>query len=102
MIKIKKEIKKYPGVIFITPPGLSKKEEKAYTRNLIKKYDESGKHLRCFKKEGTELINKLLKTIDEVEKVDLEDSIFVMRQAEYIVASWLDAINPHVKYKISK
>lgn len=96
------KIKKYPGAIFITPSGLSKKEEKEYTRNLVMKYDESEKHLRCFKKEGTVLINKLLKMIDGIEKEDSEDSVFVMRQAEYIVASWLDAINPHVKYKISE
>jgi hypothetical protein len=102
MTKIKRTKRHYPGIALVTPTGLSGKEAKAYTRNLIKEYDEAGKGLKGFEKEGIKLMNKLLKIMDEMEKKDLEGSVYMLRQAEFMVASWLNSINPHVKYKISK
>jgi hypothetical protein len=102
MIKVKKENRGYPGVAFITPSGLSEKEARAYTRSVLKEYDEAGEGLNSFERDGIKLMRSLKKLMDEMEKKDLEDSIYMMRQAEFMVANWLNAINPSVTYKISR
>jgi len=91
----------FPNVCYTMPPGLSKKEEKEYDLDMESYYDLADRELKDFHKEGTKLMKKLSKIIGRAEKSDSYSSVFVQRAAEFMVADWLNDINPCVKYKIS-
>lgn len=98
--KISKE--HFTNVDYTMPPWLSKKEEKEYARQMEESYDYADKKLKSFHKEGTKLMNKMFKIIEQEEKSNPEDSVFVIRGAEFMVLEWLGKINPNLEYHVTK
>lgn len=98
----KKVVRHFKNVGYVIPSCFSKKDKEDFENNIEKCYTTADKELKSFHREGTKLMKKLSKIIDRAVKTDPYSSVFVMRAAEFMVADWLNVINPHVKYGLKR